>query len=616
MAAAKPRKKPAKKTATTRLKRGRLKIGDEWNAIVIIANSQTSPLKAVSELVENAIDAGAKNIRILRARKAGRMYLKVLDDGDGIRLNEDGAPDFRYVATHICDSMKRKLVEAERGHVHGEFGIGLLGFWSIGEELRLVSRGEKGALYEMVMRKGLRTFEQRRVRGKLAFPGAEVTILGLNDTTRNLLTGEKLGRYLASDLRDRIRDLKLNVSIEDRISRRKLRVEPKEFSGEPIHALQAEPSEGYDPLRVELYLVFRSDPDGAAVSVFRDGTRVLDNLCALDGFDRPPWNTGRVEGVVDFKALNLAPGTRSGIVPDEAFNAFRKAVEGLEKPLLEAIAEREREAEEDLSRGIMKSIWKAVTHALEDLPADYLLFDTGRSRKAGPGTGISEEPPGSREAGAPAGVTEEEEPAPLEAPSLFDHEAGPMAALALKPPELIMPPGGTRRVRAVVLDEKGRRIRTGVDYTFRIDGGCARIASAEVDAAVIKAADEQGEGRLLCTALERGAVLRAEARIVVSEDAQLAPSGRDGRRKGLPSFRYLNRPEERWRSRFDVEKNVILINNGHRDFAAARVKAASLRRYLAKLYAKEMVHLNFPDAGAPEAMERLIELIMRMEPKL
>jgi hypothetical protein len=198
----------------TRQEGGRLKIGDEWNAIVIIANSQTSPLKTVSELVENAIDAGAKNIRILRARKAGRMYLKVLDDGDGIRLNEDGAPDFRYVATHICDSMKRKLVEAERGHVHGEFGIGLLGFWSIGEELRLISRGEKGALHEMVMRRGLRTFQQRRVRGKLAFPGAEVAILGLNDTTRNLLTGEKLGRYLASDLRDRIRDLKLNVFIE------------------------------------------------------------------------------------------------------------------------------------------------------------------------------------------------------------------------------------------------------------------------------------------------------------------------------------------------------------------------------------------------------------------
>ena len=114
----------------------------------------------------------------------------------------------------------------------------------------------------------------------------------------------------------------------------------------------------------------------------------------------------------------------------------------------------------------------------------------------------------------------------------------------------------------------------------------------------------------------RSAVLRAEARILVTDEAPLAPAGRDGRKKGLPSFRYRNQPDEPWRSRFDMEKNVILVNNGHRDFAAARGKPASLRRYLAKLYAKEMVHLNFPDAAAPEAMERLIELLMRMEPKL
>ena len=32
--------------------RGKLKIGDDWNAITIIALSQISPLKAIAELVE------------------------------------------------------------------------------------------------------------------------------------------------------------------------------------------------------------------------------------------------------------------------------------------------------------------------------------------------------------------------------------------------------------------------------------------------------------------------------------------------------------------------------------------------------------------------------------
>ena len=40
--------------------RGKLKIGDDWNAITIIALSQSSPLKAIAELVENSIDAKAQ----------------------------------------------------------------------------------------------------------------------------------------------------------------------------------------------------------------------------------------------------------------------------------------------------------------------------------------------------------------------------------------------------------------------------------------------------------------------------------------------------------------------------------------------------------------------------
>jgi hypothetical protein len=39
---------------------GNLRIGDHWNAITIIALSQSNPLKAVAELVENSIDARAK----------------------------------------------------------------------------------------------------------------------------------------------------------------------------------------------------------------------------------------------------------------------------------------------------------------------------------------------------------------------------------------------------------------------------------------------------------------------------------------------------------------------------------------------------------------------------
>ena len=104
--------------------RGNLRIGDHWNAITIIALSQSNPLKAVAELVENSIDARAKTIVITRGKDKGQHYLRVKDDGEGVRRNADGAPDFHYVATHVCDSIKRQLkTQGARGLQGGPQGL-------------------------------------------------------------------------------------------------------------------------------------------------------------------------------------------------------------------------------------------------------------------------------------------------------------------------------------------------------------------------------------------------------------------------------------------------------------------------------------------------------------
>jgi DNA gyrase/topoisomerase IV subunit B len=89
--------------------RGKLRIGDDWNAITIIALSQSSPLKAIAELVENSIDAKARTVTITRGREHGRHFLSVRDDGEGVPRDIAGRPDFCYVATHICDSVTRRL---------------------------------------------------------------------------------------------------------------------------------------------------------------------------------------------------------------------------------------------------------------------------------------------------------------------------------------------------------------------------------------------------------------------------------------------------------------------------------------------------------------------------
>ena len=80
--------------------KGKLRIGDDWNAIRIIALSQSNPLKAIAELVENSIDAHARKITITRGRERGEHYLAIRDDGD-----------FGFVMTHVeavCPWLSRR----------------------------------------------------------------------------------------------------------------------------------------------------------------------------------------------------------------------------------------------------------------------------------------------------------------------------------------------------------------------------------------------------------------------------------------------------------------------------------------------------------------------------
>src|SRR5438046_9856198 len=70
------------KTSATKSKEsesGKLRIGDDWNAIRIIALSQSNPLKAIAEVVENRIEAHAKTIAIARCSGHGAHNQKVRD---------------------------------------------------------------------------------------------------------------------------------------------------------------------------------------------------------------------------------------------------------------------------------------------------------------------------------------------------------------------------------------------------------------------------------------------------------------------------------------------------------------------------------------------------------
>src|SRR5579863_6885918 len=307
--------------------RGKLKIGDDWNAIRIIALSQSNPLKAVAEFVENSIDAHAKSITITRGRERGAHYLAIKDDGDGVPRDADGLPDFKYVATHICDSIKRRLkADGTGAGLQGEFGIGLLSFWTVGDTLTMISTGVDQRAYQMTMTKGDSRYSVSPRRVLFAENGTELKISPLLEGIRTL-TGEKIQWYLASELRDRIRDAHVRVTVVDKLARKQYEVEPRQFEGRLLHHLPPVRT-AYGDAYAELYLA--EPADDARVALTRAGTRVIEDLASLSELDHDPWTSRYVQGLIDVPFLNLTPGTRSGIIRDERYAALLTALEPLE----------------------------------------------------------------------------------------------------------------------------------------------------------------------------------------------------------------------------------------------------------------------------------------------
>ncbi len=304
--------------------RGKLKIGDDWNAITIIALSQSNPLKAIAELVENSIDAKARSVTITRGREHGRHFLAIRDDGEGVPRDADGLPDFHYVATHICDSIKRRLKAGGGAGLQGEFGIGLLSFWTVGEELTMTSTGADQRVYQMILGKGDPGYRINPRRALFGEGGTEVRIAPLLEGIRTL-SGEKLQWYLAAELRDRIRQTGVKITVIDRLARKQYAVEPRQYEGRLLHELPAARTP-FGDIYAELYL---NEPgDKNAVALFRHGTRIVEDIAVLDDFMHSPWTLRHLQGHVDAPFVNLTPGTRTGIIRDGSYAALCSRIIG------------------------------------------------------------------------------------------------------------------------------------------------------------------------------------------------------------------------------------------------------------------------------------------------
>ncbi len=595
--------------------KGKLRIGDDWNAIRIIALSQSNPLKAIAEFVENSIDAHARNITITRGREHGEHFLAIRDDGDGIPRDATGLPDFKYVATHICDSIKRKLkAEGDGKELQGEFGIGLLSFWTVGQRLQITSTSADHRVYQMTMNKGDPSYEVAPRRVLFAERGTELRIAPLLEGIR-ALTGEKIQWYLASELRDRIRSSGVRVTVIDKLARKQYAVEPRQFDGRLLHQLPSVRTP-FGEVYAELYL---SEPDSSCrVALYRSGTRVVEDLSSLPGFEHSPWTSGYLQGLLDVPFLNLTPGTRSGLVHDERFAALLDALPPLQQHLKTLIDDQQRAEEEQASRQLLRTIQRAFREAMLALPPEeYDWFDIHARSKHAPGTRDSEN--GDRAAEiAPGdealGVSEPD--ATAEPQRQFFEHAGPLFSVIISPAASTVTVNETRRFSALPRDRSRRRVEQDLQFRWEVLDGGGSLAGEGNQQVEYRASATPGLVRLKVVVQQREVECLAEALITVTDSIVPAVVSGVANAQGLPGYTFERAAGDLWRSRFDSARNVIVVNSGHRDFVFATRNQSLKLRYLIRLYVKELVLRNFAGLPTDQMLERMIELSLYTEEKI
>ena len=182
-----------------------LRPADPFDLIRWLARSQSDPRKAVAELVQNSLDAHARHVTVERRRLRGGPALVVRDDGEGVLPSLAREEALRFIATNIGSSQKRHLSAEERRKlvVTGQYGVGLLGFWSIGHRMEIRSRVGGSAVHVLRLVEDAPRVALDELPAEIGAPATftEIVVTELHDTASRALSGRRLAEYLAAELR-------------------------------------------------------------------------------------------------------------------------------------------------------------------------------------------------------------------------------------------------------------------------------------------------------------------------------------------------------------------------------------------------------------------------------
>jgi hypothetical protein len=406
------------------------------------------------------------------------------------------------------------------------------------------------------------------------------------------------------------------VTVIDKLARKQYEVEPRAYEGRLLHQLPPVRT-SFGDAYAELYLA--EPADSCRVALTRAGTRVIEDFANLPGLERSPWGCRYLQGLIDVPFLNLTPGTRSGVIHDERYAALLEALQPLQMYLNGLIEAQQRAEEEQASQQSLRAIQRAFREALLALPPEeYDWFDVqarARSESGLPRAGVSDAGATTDdEESTDLGVTE-----PTFKPGVqrqfFDY-AGPLFSVVISPASCTTPVNERRQFRALPRDRSRRRVDEELHFAWHIAEGGGSLSSTVDQQVEYLAPAVPGLCRLEVSVSQHGITRTAEALATITDSLETSMSTAIVNTRGLPGYTFERAAGELWRSRFDAERNIIVVNNGHRDFVFATRNRALQLRYLVRLYVKELVLRNFAGLSAEQLLERMIELSLYAEEKL
>lgn len=154
-------------------------------SIASLLGTVGSPLIVISELIKNAIDAAADNIKISYNRKS--ETITVVDDGHGFLLD-----DIRHLSIPGFSNKKNNgnLTNAKGTFYTGSKGLGILSVFSLCDQLTIQTKSNVDGEYIINWSKDTGSYSYEQVRNSQMHRGTKITLNNIYPQVITLLTSE------------------------------------------------------------------------------------------------------------------------------------------------------------------------------------------------------------------------------------------------------------------------------------------------------------------------------------------------------------------------------------------------------------------------------------------